>query len=90
MNPECACTLQAHNYTFRPDAGGFSDINAMSVDARGFKTLIQSEALSSFADPSQVRLNSVIVDVEYSVDGVVVTLNNGEVLFADYAICTFR
>lgn len=90
VNPERACTLQAHNYTFRPDAGGFSDINAMSVDSRGFKTLIQSEALSSFADPSQVRLDSVVVDVEYSADGVAVMLSSGEALFANYAICTFR
>ncbi|THH28146.1 hypothetical protein EUX98_g6045 [Antrodiella citrinella] len=78
----------ANNYTFRSNAGGFSEVNAMSVDQRGFKTLVQAEA-SSFLRDSQVRVNSTVTDVAYSTNGVAITLNTGQILHADYAISTF-
>ncbi|KAH8093152.1 amine oxidase [Cristinia sonorae] len=84
--------LQANNHTFRPDAGGFSDVNAMSVDQRGFKTLIQREAEVVFkADRPGFRalLNTTVVEIEYANDGVRVHLQDGGVLSANYAICTF-
>ncbi|KAH9921830.1 amine oxidase [Amylocystis lapponica] len=78
----------AHNSTFRPDAGGFSLENRLSVDQRGFKFLIQSEA-HSFLKPEQVRLNSTVRVISASEEGVRVTLSDGETLEADYALCTF-
>ncbi|KAI0070410.1 amine oxidase [Panus rudis PR-1116 ss-1] len=80
----------ANNYTFRADAGGFSEHNRMSVDQRGFKTLIQDEAKEFLkGDGSQLRLNSTVREVRYSENGVEVVLKDGSRLKADYAICTF-
>lgn len=61
----------------------------MSIDPRGFKTLVQAEAVT-FVRHGQLRLNSTVSVISYSVDGVRVTLADGRVLTADYAICTFR
>ncbi|KAH9914298.1 amine oxidase [Fomitopsis serialis] len=78
----------AHNYTFDPASGGFSYENLLSVDQRGFKTLIQAEARESLK-PAQVRLNSTVSEISSSKHGVKVTLTDGHVLRADYALCTF-
>ncbi|KAH9922372.1 amine oxidase [Fomitopsis serialis] len=78
----------AHNYTFDPASGGFSYENLLSVDQRGFKTLIQAEARESL-NPAQVRLNSTVSEINSSKHGVKVTLTDGHVLRADYALCTF-
>ena len=61
----------------------------MSVDPRGFKTLVQLEA-QSFLGHDQLRLNSTVTMISYSANGVLVTLEDGQTLTADYAICTFR
>ncbi|KAJ7609267.1 flavin-containing amine oxidoreductase-domain containing protein [Roridomyces roridus] len=78
----------ANNFTYDVDQGGFSDSNLLSIDQRGFKYLIQSEA-ASFLQPSQVLLNATVTDIAYSSDAVVVTLANGSKISADYAISTF-
>ncbi|KAI0789320.1 amine oxidase [Abortiporus biennis] len=81
----------ANNFTFRGDAGGFSDENMMSVDQRGFKTLIQSEARSFLENTGteRVMLNSTVSSIEYSVNGVRVNMTDGRSLSADHALCTF-
>ncbi|CAL1696662.1 unnamed protein product [Somion occarium] len=80
----------ANNFTFRPDAGGFSDKNRMAVDQRGFKALIQHEAAEfSGSESSRVLLNSTVSIIEYSAKGVQVTLTDGTKLKANHAICTF-
>ena len=61
----------------------------MSIDPRGFKTLIQAEA-QTFLRAGQVRLNATVKTVAYSGAGVEVTLADGKKLSADYVICTFR
>ncbi|KZT05137.1 amine oxidase [Laetiporus sulphureus 93-53] len=78
----------AHNYTFSPDSGGFSDDNLFSIDERGFKALIQSEA-DAFIKLNQLRLNSTVKVISSSKRGVTVTLVDGTILKADYALCTF-
>jgi len=60
----------------------------MSIDQRGFKTLIQLEA-EEFLHASQQMFNATVRDISYSKDGVTVTLTTGEKLAADYALCTF-
>lgn len=60
----------------------------MSIDQRGFKSLIQLEA-AEFLKQSQQRLNSTVKTVAHSNTSVTVTLANGEKLSADYALCTF-
>ena len=77
-----------HNFTFNPDAGGFSEDNLLCIDQRGFKTIVQAEA-AEFLKPSQVMLNSIVKTISYSDSGVQVTLTNGEKLSADYALVTF-
>ncbi|KAG1856040.1 hypothetical protein DFJ58DRAFT_702647 [Suillus subalutaceus] len=77
-----------NNFTFDVDMGGFSDENNLCIDQRGFKTIIQAEAVE-FLQPEQVSLNSVVTTIAYSGDGVTVTLENGTALTADYVLCTF-
>ena len=63
----------------------------MSVDQRGFKTLIQAEAEEFLSkDLNLVLLNSTVSLIKHSSNGVKVVLANGMQLRADYAICTFR
>ena len=61
----------------------------MSVDARGFKSVVQGEA-RTFLRPEQLLLNATVMRVRYFDGGVEVELRDGSVLRADYAICTFR
>ncbi|KAJ8583837.1 amine oxidase [Rhizopogon salebrosus TDB-379] len=76
------------NFTFDTDMGGFSDSNNLCIDQRGFKVIIQAEA-AEFLQPSQISLNSTVTSIEYSSDGVKVTLADSSVLSSDYVICTF-
>ncbi len=64
------------------------DGDLLAFDQRGFKALIQEEA-RDFLNPEQLMLNSPVTDIAYSGSGVTVTLQSGEVLTADYALCTF-
>lgn len=73
-----------NNHTF----GGFSEENMMSLDGRGFKTIVQAEA-ASFLKPTQILLNSTVERIAYDAHGVTVTLDNGRILTAEYVICTF-
>ncbi|THG97202.1 hypothetical protein EW026_g4751 [Hermanssonia centrifuga] len=75
---------QNNNSTF----SGFSEENVMSVDPRGFKSLLQSEA-DTFLKEEQVRLNSTVSVISYTEGGVRVALTDGQILTADYVICTF-
>ncbi|KAF8797572.1 amine oxidase [Phlegmacium glaucopus] len=77
-----------NNFTYNADDGGFSDDNQMSLDQRGFKTLIQKEA-DEFLTVRQRVLNATIRTVVHSQDGVTITLGNGSTLSAEYALCTF-
>lgn len=79
---------QNNNFTFDPDTGGFSEDNLLCIDRRGFKTIVQAEA-AEFLQPQQLLLNSTVNLIEYSGDGVQVTLANNETLRADYALVTF-
>ncbi|KAG6890524.1 hypothetical protein C0995_007724 [Termitomyces sp. Mi166 len=81
-------TARNSNLTFEADAGGFSDVNLMSIDQRGYKTFIQQEAMS-FLKSSQLSLNTLVKSVEWSASGVKAVFSNGSSISADYAICTF-
>ncbi|KAK0200983.1 hypothetical protein DFS33DRAFT_1277312 [Desarmillaria ectypa] len=78
----------ANNFTFDADQGGFSEDNLLSIDQRGFKTLIQLEA-EEFLQPEQVVFDSRVTAISYSTDGVQVTLADGSTIEGDYALCTF-
>ncbi|CDO70430.1 hypothetical protein BN946_scf184999.g71 [Trametes cinnabarina] len=77
-----------NNFTYNTDVGGFGDDNQMALDERGFKYFIQAEG-AEFLQPDQVRLNSTVSKITYSRSGVTVELGSGELLHADYALCTF-
>ena len=81
-------SIQGNNYTYDPDNGGFSYDTPMSLDQRGFKTLIQLEA-EEFLSVQQLLLNATVHTVAPSQFGVTITLANGTMLSADYALCTF-
>jgi len=75
-------------YTYDPDKGGFSPYDQLSIDQRGFKTIIQQEA-AEFLKPDQVLLNATVDTISYSGKGISVNLTDGTVLSADYALVTF-
>ena len=60
----------------------------MSIDQRGFKTLIQQEG-TSFLTAQQQMLDATVRTVAHSKDGVTITLTDGTTISADYAVCTF-
>ncbi|TBU42165.1 amine oxidase [Dichomitus squalens] len=74
----------AHNNTFKT----FSPENLLSVDQRGFKTLIQAEA-AEFLKEDQIRLNATVSTVTTTRNGVSVMLTDGTTISANYALCTF-
>ncbi|KIY71848.1 amine oxidase [Cylindrobasidium torrendii FP15055 ss-10] len=76
------------NFTYVPEAGGFADEDLLSVDQRGFKTLIQEEA-NEFLSPGQLLLNTTVAKILYSEDGVMVSFANGSTIEGDFALCTF-
>jgi polyamine oxidase len=88
QNIKAPATVQGNNFTYNTDQGGFSDTNLMSIDQRGFKSIIQLEA-DEFLTASQKKLNSVVKTISYSKTGVTVTLDNNETISGDYALCTF-
>ncbi|KZT43340.1 amine oxidase [Sistotremastrum suecicum HHB10207 ss-3] len=75
------------NYTYDATQGGFGGGIAMSVDQRGFKTFLSTEA-ETFLRPDQILYNSVVKQIEYTNLGVEVQLNSGEALFADHVLVT--
>ncbi|KAI0753776.1 amine oxidase [Fomes fomentarius] len=74
----------AHNNTFLE----FSPENVLSIDQRGFKTIVQGEA-AAFLKEKNVRFNATVTEIHRSKKGVTVTLADGTTLSADYALCTF-
>ncbi|KAK0444694.1 amine oxidase [Armillaria borealis] len=60
----------------------------LSIDERGFKTVVQAEA-AEFMQPSQIMFNSTVMDISYSNGEVSVTLDDGHVIYGAYVLCTF-
>ncbi|TFY77404.1 hypothetical protein EWM64_g6607 [Hericium alpestre] len=78
----------ANNFTYNADQGGFSHENLLSVDPRGFVSILQDEA-AEFLTEEQVVLNATVETIKYSRDGVSVIFADGSSLSADYALVTF-
>ncbi|KAK7028264.1 amine oxidase [Favolaschia claudopus] len=78
----------ANNFTYDPSEGGFSDSNLLSVDQRGFKHFVQSEA-RTFLSPDQTLFNATVRTITHLDNGVIVTLADGTTISSDYAITTF-
>lgn len=79
--------LQAvNNFTFLQ----YSGKNNFVIDQRGHNTWIKGEA-STFLDEDDPRLllNTIVSNIEYSDEGVEVTMEDGSCISADYAVCTF-
>ncbi|KIY46147.1 amine oxidase [Fistulina hepatica ATCC 64428] len=66
----------------------FSDVDLMAVDPRGFKSIIQDEAME-FMRPDHILLNTTVKGISYNEDQARIVLDSGEVITADHAICTF-
>lgn len=75
-----------NNFTFLQ----YSGKNNFVIDQRGHNTWIKGEA-STFLDEDDPRLllNTIVSNIEYSDDGVEVTMEDGSCVSADYAVCTF-
>lgn len=81
---------QAMNANFTYDFIGGKPLKdtLLSIDERGFKTVVQAEA-AEFLQPSHVMFNSTVTDISYSDSGVSATLDGGRVIRGAYALCTF-
>ncbi|KAH0834011.1 hypothetical protein J3R83DRAFT_11247 [Lanmaoa asiatica] len=77
-----------NNFTYVPESGGFSDINQMCVDQRGFSYIAQAEA-AEFLQPEQVIYNETVNLIEYGEDSVTVQTKSGLTITADHVLCTF-
>ncbi|KAG6332321.1 hypothetical protein ID866_6768 [Astraeus odoratus] len=77
-----------HNFTYVPESGGFSDVNQMCIDQRGFAYIVQAEG-AEFLKSNQVLLNQTVNYIQYSDSGVSVQTTGGYNLTADYALVTF-
>ncbi|CAF4189976.1 unnamed protein product [Rotaria sp. Silwood2] len=66
----------------------WSEDNHFVIDERGYGTLVREEA-KAFTNKKKVLYNSTITKVKYSNHSISITLQNGMVIEADYAICTF-
>ena len=68
----------------------FSDENNFVIDPRGYSAIIEGEA-STFLkkDDPRLRLNTQVVNIDYSKDGVTIHNADGSCVSAAYAICTF-
>ncbi|KAF9219363.1 amine oxidase [Gyrodon lividus] len=77
-----------NNFTYAPEAGGYSDENYMSVDPRGFVYIAQAEA-AEFLQSKQMVYNQTVNVIDYSEDSVTVKTTGGMTLTADHVLCTF-
>lgn len=77
-----------HNFTYVPEAGGYSDVNMMSVDPRGFAFIVQAEAVD-FMKTNQILYNETVSSIHYDENGVTVLTQGGYNLTAEHALVTF-
>ncbi|KAH8785108.1 hypothetical protein F5883DRAFT_402416 [Diaporthe sp. PMI_573] len=74
------------NFTFLQ----YSGKNNFVIDQRGHNTWIKGEASTFLGDDDpRLLLNTIISNIEYSDEGVEVTMEDGSCISADYAVCTF-
>lgn len=68
----------------------FSDENNLSIDQRGFATILEGEA-ATFLKPNDDRLllNTEVTNITWSDDGVTVHNKDGSCVSAAYAVITF-
>lgn len=86
-------TVANYNTTFYQ----WSDENNFVYDPRGFNTIVKGEAAEFLnctdeydcSDDDRLLLNTVVTNITYSDEGVIVLTEDGTCLQADYAICTF-
>ncbi|KAK0185046.1 amine oxidase [Armillaria mellea] len=76
------------NFTYEFTRQEPSKDTLLSIDERGFKTIVQAEA-AEFLKPPQIMFNSTVTDISYSDSEVNVTLDGGRVIHGAYALCTF-
>lgn len=77
-----------NNFTYVPEAGGYSDVNMMSVDPRGIAFMVQAEAVD-FMKTNQILYNETVSSIHYDENGVTVLTAGGYNLTADHALVTF-
>jgi polyamine oxidase len=78
--------VAGENLTFNQ----FSDANNFVIDQRGFNAWVIGEADTFLAEnDTRLLLETVVQRIEYSDEGVVVELDDGECIEAEHAICTF-
>lgn len=77
-----------NNFTYVPESGGFSDVNQMCIDQRGFAYIVQAEA-AEFLKSNQLLLNQTVKSIHYNQFGVTVQTTGGYNLTAEHVLVTF-
>ncbi|KIN94123.1 hypothetical protein M404DRAFT_1008573 [Pisolithus tinctorius Marx 270] len=77
-----------HNFTYVPEAGGYSDVHMMSIDPRGIAWIVQAEAVD-FLKTNQILYNQTVTSIHYDQNGVTVLTAGGYNLTAEHALVTF-
>ncbi|KAH0834009.1 hypothetical protein J3R83DRAFT_11245 [Lanmaoa asiatica] len=79
-----------HNFTYVPEAGGFSDEDRLCIDQRGFSYIFKAEAAKFLQLPAgQVIYNETVNLTKYDEDSVTVQTTSGLTITADHVLCTF-
>lgn len=69
---------------------GFSEANNMAIDSRGFNAFLHGQASEFLTkNDSRLLLNTIVTNILYSEDGVLITNSDGGCIAAEYAITTF-
>ncbi|KAL0095383.1 amine oxidase [Phycomyces blakesleeanus] len=71
-------------------AGTYPGEDGFVVDERGFNHILKEET-RLFLKPNDPRLmlNTLVTDITYGAEDVVITTADGDTIIADYCICTF-
>ncbi len=86
--------MAGYNLTYNQ----WSEENNFVFDQRGFSTFVEGEAAEFLdldleggggGDDPRLLLDTVVTDIAYGPDGVVVSLGDGDCIEAQFAICTF-
>lgn len=85
--PSASSMIQTANNE-RKTFDDWSDEDHFIRDQRGYAMLVREET-KLFATSQNILYNSTVTVVTYSNSSVNITLKNGLIIMADYAICTF-
>ncbi|CAO3624193.1 unnamed protein product [Mucor hiemalis] len=88
--PAEMCSLEYATGTVDTVTGTYPSGNEFVVDERGFNYILNQESKKYLDEQdSRLMLNTLVTKVIYNDHNVTVLTSDGDIIIADYAICTF-